>query len=90
MRSDTEIDAHTARYINTNIAEYLIATNADIPSVEIILVPEVDNHVSPLGTKGIGELGNVGVAAAIFNAVYHATGKRVRDLPTTIDKLLSI
>ena len=59
-----------------------------MPSIEPILVAEDDPHVNPVGVKGIGEIGNVGTAAAIANAVYHATGKRVRDLPITLDKLL--
>ena len=83
----TELDAHSARYLNTNFGDYLIPVNADVPTVDIIMVPEVDSAISPTGAKGIGELGNVGMAAAIANAVYHATGKRIRDLPITIDKL---
>lgn len=85
----TEIDRRAARYVNDNIAEYLIPVNADIRDVEIIMIPEVDNEVNPAGVKGIGELANVGTAAAIVNAVYHATGKRVRDLPVRIESLLS-
>jgi len=84
----TEIDEKRARYVNDNIAEYLIAVNADIPQVDIIMVPEVDTQVNPIGVKGVGELANVGTAAAIANAVYHATGMRIRDLPITMDKLL--
>ncbi len=84
----TEIDEKRARYVNDNLAEYLVATNADVPEVEVILVPETDHQVNPLGVKGIGELANVGTAAAIANAVYHATGKRIRDLPITMDKLI--
>ena len=84
----TEIDQLRARYVNDNIAEYLVPTNADVPQVDIILVAEEDKQVNPLGVKGIGELGNVGTAAAVANAVYHATGKRIRDLPITMDKLL--
>lgn len=83
----TEIDELRARYVNDNIAEYLIAVNADVPQVDILMVPEVDDQVNPIGVKGIGELGNVGTAAAVANAVYHATGKRIRDLPITMDKL---
>ena len=60
---------------------------ADVRSIDVILVDEDDPHVNPIGAKGIGEIGIVGVAAAIANAVYHATGKRVRDLPITLDKL---
>jgi xanthine dehydrogenase YagR molybdenum-binding subunit len=84
----TERDRKRGRYINDNIAEYLIAVNADTPQVDVIMIPEIDHEVNPLGVKGIGELGNVGMNAAIANAVYHATGKRIRDLPITLDKLL--
>jgi xanthine dehydrogenase YagR molybdenum-binding subunit len=84
----TERDQKRGRYINDNIAEYLIAVNADTPQVDVIMIPEIDHEVNPLGVKGIGELGNVGMNAAIANAVYHATGKRIRDLPITMDKLL--
>ncbi|MBC7780194.1 MAG: xanthine dehydrogenase family protein molybdopterin-binding subunit [Proteobacteria bacterium] len=84
----TEIDVREARYINDNLAEYLVPVNADIRQVDVIMVPEVDNEVNPVGAKGIGELANVGTAAAIANAVFHATGKRIRELPITIDKLI--
>ncbi len=89
MHEATEIDARAARYVNDNIAEYLIPVNADIGAVEIILVPETDSEVNPAGAKGLGELGNVGTAAAIANAVYHATGKRIRKLPIRIEDVLS-
>ena len=62
--------------------------NADVRNIDIILVPEEDAHVNPIGAKGLGEIGIVGVAPSIANAVYHATGKRIRDLPITLDKLL--
>ena len=88
LLEQTEMDEKRARYVNDNLSEYLVATNADVPEVDIILVPEVDHQVNPLGVKGIGELANVGTAAAIANAVYNATGKRIRDLPITMDKLL--
>ena len=64
--------------------------NADIQQLEVILVPEDDNDVNPAGVKGIGELGNVGTAAAVANAVYHATGVRVRQLPIRLEKLLTV
>jgi xanthine dehydrogenase YagR molybdenum-binding subunit len=76
------------RYINDNLADYLIPVNADIADVEIILVPEEDRHVNPAGVKGLGELANVGTAAAVANAVYHATGRRLRQLPIRIEDLL--
>ena len=63
--------------------------NADIQTIEVIFVPETDDWVNPLGVKGLGELGNVGVNAAVANAVFHATGVRVRDLPIRLEKLLS-
>ena len=88
LLEETEIDRRTARYINTNLSDYLIAVNADAPSVEVILVPEKDDIVNPLGMKGVGELGIVGMNAAIANAVYHATGKRVRELPIRIESLI--
>jgi xanthine dehydrogenase YagR molybdenum-binding subunit len=62
--------------------------NADIGAVEVILVPELDHEVNPAGVKGLGELGNVGTAAAVANAVYHATGKRIRKLPIRIEDVL--
>jgi xanthine dehydrogenase YagR molybdenum-binding subunit len=64
-----------------------VPVNADIHDIEVIFVEEPDERVNPLGIKGVGEIGIVGVAAAIANAVYHATGKRVRDLPITLDKV---
>ncbi|HTW50828.1 MAG TPA: xanthine dehydrogenase family protein molybdopterin-binding subunit [Stellaceae bacterium] len=88
LHEATEIDQRAARYTNTDLAEYLIPVNADIDQVEVILVPEEDRQVNPLGIKGLGELGNVGTNAAVANAVYHATGIRVRDLPIRLEKLL--
>ncbi|WP_419757572.1 xanthine dehydrogenase family protein molybdopterin-binding subunit [Acidisoma sp.] len=84
----TEIDARAARYTNDNIAEYQIAVNADVGEVEVMMLPEADDAVNPLGIKGIGEIGIVGVNAAIANAVFHATGRRVRRLPIRIEDLL--
>jgi xanthine dehydrogenase YagR molybdenum-binding subunit len=88
LHEATEIDPRNARYINDNLADYLVPVNADIAQVEVILVPEKDDSVNPAGVKGIGELGNVGTAAAVANAVYHATGVRVRQLPIRLEKLL--
>ncbi len=88
LHEATEIDEKRARYVNDNLSEYLIPVCADIRSVEVIMLPEEDDQV-PMGAKGVGELGNVGTNAAIANAVYHATGKRIRDLPITIDKLIA-
>ena len=74
--------------MNADIAEYHVPVNADIQDIEVIFVDEPDAIINPLGVKGVGEIGIVGVAAAIANAVYHATGRRVRDLPITLDKVL--
>jgi len=87
LHEATEIDRRAARYTNTDLAEYLIPVNADIDRAEVILVPEDDRQVNPLGIKGLGELGNVGTNAAVANAVYHATGIRVRELPIRLEKL---
>lgn len=86
----TEIDLKTARYYNDDLAEYSIPVNADIGTVETILLPERDDQVNALGIKGVGELGNVGMNAAVANAVFHATGVRIRELPVRIEKLLAV
>jgi xanthine dehydrogenase YagR molybdenum-binding subunit len=88
LHEATEIDEHAARYVNTNFADYLIPVNADIGQLDVIFVPEEDARVNPLGVKGIGEIGIVGMNAAVANAVFHATGKRIRDLPIRMDDLL--
>jgi xanthine dehydrogenase YagR molybdenum-binding subunit len=82
------IDPRNARTINNNVADYLVPTNSDIPDIEVISVGVPDYEASALGGKGVGEVGIVGVAPAIANAVFHATGKRVRDLPITLEKLI--
>lgn len=88
LHEATEIDRKRARYVNDNLADYLIPVNADLEQMEIILVPEQDSFVNPADVKGLGELANVGTAAAISNAVFHATGKRIRELPIRLEKLL--
>ena len=82
------LDPRSGRPMNANFAEYRLPVNADIPSMEAILVEEEDMHVNALGIKGVGEIGITGTAAAIANAVWHATGVRVRHLPITLDRLL--
>ena len=82
------MDGHQGRFMNHNLAEYHVPVNADVRDLEVLFVDERDDIVNPLGAKGLGEIGIVGVAAAIANAVFHATGKRVRSLPITLDKLL--
>jgi xanthine dehydrogenase YagR molybdenum-binding subunit len=87
LHEETQIDHKFGRIMNANIAEYHVPVNADVHDIDVIFVDEQDTIVNPLGIKGLGEIGIVGVAAAIANAIYHATGKRVRDLPITLDKL---
>ena len=82
------VDPRYGHVINHDFAQYHIATNADVRSLSAYWLDEDDPHVNPMGAKGIGEVGIVGTVAAIANAVYHATGIRVRDLPITLDKLL--
>jgi xanthine dehydrogenase YagR molybdenum-binding subunit len=84
----TQRDARDGRVVTRDLADYHVPINADVPEIDVIMVPEEDPHVSDVGAKGLGELGITGMGAAIANAVYHATGKRVRDLPITLDKLL--
>lgn len=88
LHEQSEIDTRRARYVNDNIADYLIPVNADIGDVEVILLSEHDPTINLAGVKGLGELGNVGTAAAVSNAVFHATGKRIRKLPIRIEHLL--
>jgi xanthine dehydrogenase YagR molybdenum-binding subunit len=88
LMEEAYLNNDLGRYINHNYAEYHIPVNADIKKIDVIFVEEEDDIASPIGVKGVGEIGMLGVAAAIANAVYHATGKRVRELPLTIDKLL--
>jgi xanthine dehydrogenase YagR molybdenum-binding subunit len=85
---ETVFDLRNGRAVNGNLAEYHVPVHADIGSIEVEVVEEDDPHVNPLGAKGIGEIGITGVAAAVANAVFHATGRRVRNLPITLDKLL--
>jgi xanthine dehydrogenase YagR molybdenum-binding subunit len=87
LHEETVFDHKLGRIMNANIAEYHVPVNADVQDIKVIFVDEPDAIVNPLGIKGLGEIGIVGVAAAIANAVYHATGTRVRDLPITLDKL---
>jgi xanthine dehydrogenase YagR molybdenum-binding subunit len=88
LHEETATDHRFGRFMTHNLAEYHVPVNADIHAIDVILVDEEDQEINPLGVKGVGEIGIVGVAAAIANAIYHATGTRVRDLPITLDKLL--
>jgi xanthine dehydrogenase YagR molybdenum-binding subunit len=87
LHEETLVDHNFGRIVNANFAEYHVPVNADVHDVEVIFVDEPDDIINPLGIKGVGEIGIVGTAAAIANAIHHATGKRVRDLPVTLDKL---
>ncbi len=89
LHEQTRYDTRTARIMNANLSEYLVPSHADIPAIETIIIEEDDPHVNPAGVKGIGEVGITGAAAAVANAVYHATGIRVRDLPIVPEKLLA-
>jgi xanthine dehydrogenase YagR molybdenum-binding subunit len=88
LHEATELDRRTARYVNRDLAGYHVPVHADIGRIETILVPQHDEQVNPMGIKGIGELGNTGVNAAVANAVFHATGIRCRTLPIRVEHLL--
>jgi len=88
LLEQSETDPAMGGFLNRNYSGYLVPTNADIPELDVLFVGEFDEEASPLGTKGLGELTAVSVAPAIANAVYHAAGKQVRDLPVTVEKLL--
>ncbi|MDB4912046.1 MAG: aldehyde oxidase and xanthine dehydrogenase molybdopterin binding protein, partial [Gemmatimonadetes bacterium] len=88
LMEETYIDPHLGRYVNANLEDYHVPVNADIRSIDVSTVEEKDLRVNPIGVKGIGEIGNTGIAAALANAVYHATGRRVRELPITLDKVV--
>ena len=88
LTEETVRDARSGRVVNNSLTDYHVPVNADVPAIDVIMVDESDPFVNEIGAKGIGEIGITGIGAAIANAVYHATGKRVRDLPITLDKLL--
>jgi xanthine dehydrogenase YagR molybdenum-binding subunit len=89
LHEEALIDHRFGRIMNANIAEYHVPVNADIHDIQVIFVEEKDSIINKMGIKGVGEIGIVGVASAIANAVYHATGKRVRELPITLDKVVA-
>jgi xanthine dehydrogenase YagR molybdenum-binding subunit len=88
LLEQSEMDPTLGRYVSRNLSGYLIPSNADIPALEVLFCGEPDGEASPIGAKGIGELTAVSVAPAIANAVFHATGRRIRELPITVEKLL--
>ncbi len=87
LEEETAIDHNFGRFMNHSFAEYHVPVNADVHEIEVIFVEGHDEIVNPIGVKGLGEIGVVGTAASIANAVFHATGKRIRDLPITLDKV---
>jgi xanthine dehydrogenase YagR molybdenum-binding subunit len=88
LTEESVLDARSGRFVNANLAEYHVMVNADICDIDVAFVDEVDPHVNSLGAKGLGEVSMTGVTGAVANAIYNATGKRIRDLPITLDKLL--
>ena len=88
LLEETLMDPGTGRIANATLGDYLIPVNADVPEMDVIFVGEPD-PLTPIGTKGVGEIGLVGIAAAIANAVFHATGRRVRSLPIGLEQILS-
>jgi xanthine dehydrogenase YagR molybdenum-binding subunit len=88
LEEHTVRDPRSARVVTRDLADYHVPVNADVPPLEVVMIDEDDPYVNEIGAKGIGEIGITGAGAAIANAVFHATGKRVRDLPITLDKVL--
>ena len=89
LHEQAVVDQRSGRPMNANLAEYHIPVNADVPSIEAFTVEERDPHVNALGIKGVGEIGITGTAGAVANAVWHATGIRVRKFPITLDRLIA-
>jgi len=89
LHERADLDRRSGRVLNANLAEYRIPVNADLPSVDVVTIEEHDPHVNPLGIKGVGEIGITGSAAAVANAVWHATGTRVRRFPIRIEDLIA-
>nr|WP_275129218.1 molybdopterin cofactor-binding domain-containing protein [Steroidobacter cummioxidans] len=88
LTEESVVDLRDGSYVNHDLAEYHVPVHADTPQIEAICLDEKEPYANPLGIKGLGEVGIVGVAAALANAVYNATGLRVREFPITLDKLL--
>jgi xanthine dehydrogenase YagR molybdenum-binding subunit len=89
LHEESVRDHRFGHVVTQDLASYHISSHADIPDIDAIWLDDVDAHANPMGSRGAGEIGIVGSAAAVVNAVYHATGVRVRDLPVTCDALLT-
>lgn len=89
LHEETHSDHALGRFMNHSLADYHVSVNADIHDLDVIFVEEDDRVVSRLGAKGVGEIGQVGVSAAVCNAIYHATGQRVRSTPMTLEKVMA-
>ncbi len=88
LMEEAVMDNRFGRYVNNNFADYHVPVHADIPAIDAVFIDKKDPYINPMGSKGVGEISLIGMAAAVANAVFHATGKRVRDLPITPDKLI--
>ena len=88
LLEESVMDAEFGDYLNRDLAQYHVPSCADVHQIEAAWIDEHDDELNPMGSKGIGEIGIVGTAAAIANAVHHATGKRVRELPIRLDRLI--
>ena len=88
LTEEAVIDHRFGRFVNNNLADYHVAVHADVPAIETIMIDKPDPIINPMGAKGMGEIALIGFAGAVANAVFNATGQRVRDLPITPDKLL--
>jgi xanthine dehydrogenase YagR molybdenum-binding subunit len=89
LHEEAVVDARHGMFVNHDLAEYHVPVNADIPAIEVVFLPELDDKGNPLKIKGLGELGISGAGAAVANAVFNATGVRIRDYPLTLDKVLA-
>jgi xanthine dehydrogenase YagR molybdenum-binding subunit len=87
LMEDVMFDERTGRIMNPSLAEYHVPVHLDVPEIDVILTDEPDPR-APVGARGVGEIGITGVGAAVANGVFNATGKRVRDLPITLDKVM--
>jgi xanthine dehydrogenase YagR molybdenum-binding subunit len=88
LMEETIYDSNRGRIVTRDLANYLVPVHADIPEIEVQFIDQPDPHITSMGARGIGEIGITGITAAIANAIYNASGKRIRDLPITPDKLL--